>query len=53
MKKRVFIDKEKYEERIEICKSCPHRKKWVCSKCGCVIPAKAKFGSSSCPIGKW
>ena len=51
-----------FEERLEICKLCEHSQSetvfgkevvtW-CRVCGCHIPGKAFFESSSCDKGKW
>jgi len=40
--------------RIELCKACDRLNKLnFCSECGCFMPAKVRFKSASCPIGKW
>lgn len=42
-------------ERLRICSECPHavENKSRCGKCGCFLQTKAKWASSSCPIGMW
>lgn len=37
-----FIKRKKYQQakRYWICKKCPHKKRWTCGLCGCVIAAK-------------
>jgi hypothetical protein len=48
-------NKEKIEERMSICKSCPEFIKLTtqCKKCGCVMKAKTTLKDAECPIGKW
>lgn len=50
-------NKEVVSKRIKICDTCEIRSGVVCDKkkggCGCVIPAKTRNESSSCPKGKW
>lgn len=41
------------EERLNICRDCPHYKNSHCGKCGCSFPAKTKCLSCECPINKW
>lgn len=47
------------ENRKQICDSCEYKKEefktliQICSKCGCVIEAKIRISSQSCPINKW
>jgi len=40
------------ENRLEVCDTCPFRKKHTCSDCGCFIPAKIR-SDSKCPQDKW
>lgn len=49
-----MYDKEILSERIFICKSCPELNSLnFCKKCGCFMPAKVRFKTSSCPLNKW
>lgn len=49
-----LVGEQKYRERIDICLACPERAPInVCKICKCVIPIKAKFARSNCPLGKW
>jgi recombinational DNA repair protein RecR len=44
------------EERMAICKKCPHLKKWkVCDICKCFMPLKTKIRWAECPLEdpKW
>lgn len=43
------------EERLEICKSCPHYYARIskCNQCGCIVDYKAMIMSSKCPLDKW
>ena len=45
--------KEVFEKRIAVCNTCPWRKDEKCSKCGCFIDIKAKWGTSTCPDDRW
>jgi len=45
--------KEVFEQRIAVCNTCPWRKDEKCSKCGCFIDVKAKWGTSTCPDDRW
>lgn len=45
---------EVQKQRLEICEKCPHIVEGSrCGKCGCFLETKAKWASSTCPIGKW
>jgi hypothetical protein len=41
--------------RLSICKDCTdfNKRSKTCKQCGCYMPAKAMFASSSCPNKKW
>jgi len=49
------------EQRRATCRACPFAspctsnplKFCTCMKCGCVLKAKTKIASESCPVGKW
>jgi hypothetical protein len=47
-------DKE-YLSRINTCKSCEYfvENKNTCSYCGCYMPVKARWRTSTCPKDKW
>lgn len=48
------VSQELHQERLAICQECPHLlNNTRCGKCGCFVESKAKWSSSSCPIGKW
>lgn len=53
--KNLILDTEVPGEkkRLEICATCPSRKKFTCGECGCVLAAKVKSPLSTCPLGKW
>lgn len=46
-------------ERLEICKPCNQYDAagfggaGRCLNCGCMIPAKLRLATESCPLGKW
>lgn len=48
-------DKGLANSRMSICLSCSKydKSKDRCKECGCVVPIKAAWLSSSCPDGKW
>jgi len=43
------------EDRLNICKACPHLKQPLnrCEKCGCFMDVKIRISYARCPIGKW
>jgi len=47
--------KEMAATRLRICEICPELTPKLnrCKKCGCVMPIKVFFKSSSCPLKKW
>jgi hypothetical protein len=51
----VLASSQKASQRMEICKACPSYKSllYMCSECGCIMPAKTRINSSECPLGKW
>ena len=53
MKKPWLAKSETVHHRLEICRTCPHKKGMICGKCGCIIKAKTRLGREKCPIGKW
>lgn len=51
----ILASSEKAKQRMDICKACPSYKSmlFMCSECGCIMPAKTKLDNSVCPLGKW
>lgn len=50
----VFLNKEDALKKKDICMSCEFLfKKYICSKCGCILPLKIQLTESTCPVGKW
>jgi hypothetical protein len=46
--------KKEYEERIQICNTCPSiTESFRCSECGCPMAIKAKRQTAVCPLNKW
>ena len=42
------------EERMTICRSCPHfNDMGLCKKCKCIMRLKSKIPNAKCPVGKW
>jgi len=52
---KIVQDQSVLDNRLEICKACPHLIKLTttCKKCGCFMAAKTKLQGAECPIGKW
>ncbi len=49
-----FATGEQANARMVICNSCEDLTKTkLCRNCGCIMPAKVRLKSKSCPIGKW
>lgn len=55
VKANVMIPKEVSAERLSICRSCEDfvQSTGFCSVCKCYMPAKTRFGATTCPKGKW
>lgn len=52
----LIASSKEQEYRYNKCVDCEHNTKSAierCKACGCLIKAKIKIGSSSCPWGKW
>lgn len=54
----VFVPADVRRARMAICQACPFadvgvKRKFFCSKCGCVLEGKTRVAGESCPIGKW
>ena len=63
----MLVDKRLEQERLAVCKACPHlvKKTQTCGRlgigkkvgdvklCGCVMPVKVKLKTSKCPLNKW
>ena len=41
------------ESRLRICKPCPHRRRFTCDLCGCLLAAKSRLADETCPAGSW
>lgn len=50
----ILVDRERYNERLDECKSCPMRTSdetpIACRACGCNMAIKARFLASGCPL---
>ena len=47
-------NKERNKSRMSICMDCEHRTdRGRGGKCGCVLAAKTKCDTCTCPIAKW
>ena len=47
------VDRKLARERISICNICEYNARGICALCGCVLKAKTKLKTESCPIDKW
>ena len=52
---KFFVPQQIYEDRIAICKGCPHYSSLLgnCKICLCFMKVKSKISSQSCPKGFW
>lgn len=51
--KPIFAPDLMVQNRLAICKACPHHGAVFCAACGCVTEAKVRLSASHCPQGKW
>lgn len=52
--KDLSVPEEIFNERYEICKSCPKLSNLgFCGECGCAMKVKCKVSTSKCPLNKW
>ena len=53
--KNLMVSDKVYNERMEICKSCPKydKEQIRCFECGCYLSVKARFILNECPLDKW
>lgn len=50
----MFIEKEKAQQRFNVCKQCPNMSSlYFCKSCGCYMKFKVKLQTSQCPENKW
>lgn len=54
-KKMGRVDNKTYQERVQICQTCPEliKSTFQCKKCGCFMKQKSKLADASCPLKKW
>jgi hypothetical protein len=50
---KIFSSEELSNKRYNICKTCSNFKFGFCKKCGCLMVAKTKLLSATCPVDKW
>ena len=52
---KFFVADNVYEDRMAICKECPHYFKLTgqCKKCLCFMKIKTRLATMACPIKKW
>jgi hypothetical protein len=53
--KTNYVNEELFNERFNICKSCPELIELTkqCKQCGCFMSVKAKLELAQCPLNKW
>lgn len=51
----MFVSKEEYHRRYEICKSCDSFNSVIklCKECGCFMQLKCKISAVFCPKKHW
>lgn len=47
------VDNDTYENRLNICKDCPHLYDGMCKGCGCYVELRGVMKRNSCPYNKW
>ncbi len=47
------VEKDRREERLNLCKTCEHYTGQRCLLCGCFMSAKTWIPTVTCPAGKW
>lgn len=50
---QVVAPREVVDARKDACRGCIARQEKVCRECGCVLSAKQKWLTETCPLGKW
>jgi hypothetical protein len=50
---QVYASPEEMDRRKAICANCEYWKDNRCLQCGCLLKAKIKLQTESCPVGKW
>lgn len=52
---QIIAEKPLWQQRQEICDTCPHFKipGGICKKCGCFMKVKTKIQTAKCPLDKW
>lgn len=47
------VSPDQYEQRLQICDTCPERQENRCNVCGCFLNVKAQGRAFTCPLNKW
>lgn len=47
------VNTQSLADRLSACDACEYRDGYCCSECGCYLPVKAKWMSSTCPKNRW
>ena len=43
------VEDDKYQERLDICRTCDHLMNGMCRVCGCFVEMRAVMKKNSCP----
>lgn len=49
----MFASSEAAHGRLATCENCPKKTLGMCTACGCLLIAKVRFATATCPEGKW
>lgn len=52
-RKPVIVSDELYSKRLTVCLTCPYYEQPQCTKCTCIVFAKCRLTTETCPVGKW
>lgn len=47
------VEKERYEQRLAVCKKCDFLNAGTCGACGCYVELRAAARAGRCPYRKW
>jgi len=49
----IKTDKDRYEERLDLCRECDLLLEGMCRTCGCYVELRAAMIHNTCPNQKW
>lgn len=50
---KVLANGVEHSKRMELCEICPYNDDGICTKCSCLIYAKAALNTERCPAKQW